>query len=83
MPIMALNTEYKQKMIKKARQLCDYISNLIIYDPQLTIEVNTFHLCVAMILEARRKCQLTPIWPEEMDLMVFGPSTDLESKRAV
>ena len=36
-PIMALNLEFRQKMIRKARQLCEYIPNLIIYDAQLTI----------------------------------------------
>jgi len=53
---MALDKASISKTVKKARQLCEYMPNLIIYDAALTVQTNTMHLAVAIILEARRKC---------------------------
>lgn len=76
MDLLSIDEQKFAHLIKKVRQLCEYIPNLIIYDADLTVEAPQLHQAVAVILEARRKCKLTPIWPEELDLIIFGPKSD-------
>ena len=68
-----LEQDHKTQIIRHVRKLCEYLPNLVLSEPSLVIESEPLHLTVAIILEARRKCKLTPIWPEELDLMIFGP----------
>jgi len=76
-PLLSLDSGTLATTVKKARQLCQYIPNLLIYDAELSVSTKPMHLTVAIILEARRKCSLTPIWPEELDLMVFGSKSKI------
>jgi hypothetical protein len=81
--ILNLDKSKLQKVISKSKQLCEFLPNLIIYDAELSIPSNQLYLAVAMILEARQKCKLTPIWPEELDLMIFGSKVDREKKKVI
>jgi hypothetical protein len=57
------------------------LPNLIIYDPALSVGVSPLYLTIAILLQARKQSQLTPIWPEELDLMIFGCKTDSSLKK--
>lgn len=81
--LVDLPATQKDHIVRNARKLCEYLPNLVIYEPAIIIETEPLHLAVAVILEARRKCQLTPIWPEELDLIVFGPKVGSQNKVAV
>jgi hypothetical protein len=69
-----LESEDVQRLIKKSRKLCeDLLPNLIVYDPHLTLGVpNTAYLSISIILEARRNIGVVQLWPEELDLLVYG-----------
>ena len=71
---MDLDKESKEKMLKKVRKLCHYFfPNLLVREPVLTLGVPTpLFLAVAIILDARRNVGILELWPEELDLMLFG-----------
>lgn len=62
--LIDLDEDVREHTVRKVRKLCEYLPNLVIYEPSLVIDGNPIFLTVALILEARRKCQLTPIWPD-------------------
>jgi hypothetical protein len=80
-PLRDLEKSKLNKIISKSKQLCEFLPNLIIYDSELNVGTHTLYLTVAMILEARQKVKLTPIWPEELDLMIFGSKIDRNIKK--
>jgi len=53
---MALESKQQNHILKKARQLSEYIPNLVIMDGKLIVEANPLHLGIALVLEARKKC---------------------------
>jgi hypothetical protein len=69
-----MNPESLLKIIKKTRKLCeDLLPNLLIYDPLLTLgDSSALDLAVAIILEARRNIGLKNLWPQELDLVLYG-----------
>ena len=73
-----LESETQGHILRKVRKLCEYLPNLLLNDAALTLSAPARNIAVAVVLEARRKCCLEPIWPSELTAMVFGQD---ESKR--
>jgi len=70
-----------RKVISKSKQICEFLPNLVIYEGELSVNTDPLYLTIALILEARQKVKLTPIWPEELDLMVFGSKISRDKKQ--
>lgn len=71
--LTSLQEPQLKKVKRKVRELCEQLASIVIYNAELTVSMSTQYVAMAIILLARKKSNLTPIWPEELDYMVFGP----------
>lgn len=80
-PVTKFDPSKLARVVSKAKQLCEFLPNILIYDSDLIVATNPLHLTFAVVLEARQRSKLTPIWPEELDFMIFGTTVDREAKK--